>query len=685
MNNSPAWKTDLNALADSLNVRVFEDEVQTTLGRAKENATAIQSGATIQSMEYGVNSDGTERLIVAADGGYWRVNGDTKTLISKAPQVGEAVAEVSAQIQVDCTATQWTEDIAAGDLFYFTADGVTAATQVSGVASDTQLLLSVNYKGAATSGPYEIWDKQDTTNKAQIVKYMDKWFFANGVDRPMQWEADTDEFREVGFGTAEPITAVSGAAAGSLSADSWYGYKVARESLVGSYRRYGNATSQTALDVGGNGSVSATNFDSFKAFQTHWRIYRTLAQATEAAVSTAQFFHLTSVPVSSVSAASWHDTLADSVITNSLANVSDEAPTQQDQPPISAASVMMHKDRLLWTVGSDLYIGGLPPYDYHSDAKGRYEPEYAPLAQIRYIGRDTRDQVGCQGNFEQGEVAYFLRSRTMYMLRSESDDPTIWQTVVAREDVGSEAFWSVAQDGQFTYWLGRLGGRLGVMRFNGAIVDNLGKPIQGSVDTFTVSTLSAAAAGCSEGYYYLSVNTSGGDKTFELNTDRGNGRMSWSEKDWFAESYCKGTTKGYCGDDSGFVYQLEQGLDDAGSAITRRIATAAVRFRTQDPHSDRYWKIGGRVYAEVYSQNGFSALSGWFKRDEGSWVGISGYPISAAAGATVYKSAFLPDTQNGRGFEFKFESSGTGEDWTFRDLYFDGQVKPDFRADGTET
>jgi hypothetical protein len=197
--------------------------------------------------------------------------------------------------------------------------------------------------------------------------------------------------------------------------------------------------------------------------------------------------------------------------------------------------------------------------------------------------------------------------------------------------------------------------------------------------------LSAAAAGCSEGYYYLSVKTDLIDKTFELNTDRGAGRLSWSEKDWFAEAFCKGTTKGYAGDNAGFIYQLETGLDEAGAAITRRIATAAVRFRSQDPHSDRYWKIGGRVYAEVYSVSGVAALSGWFKRDEGSWVGISGYPIALTAGQTVYKSAFLPDTQNGRGFEFKFESSGTAEDWTFRDLYFDGRVKPEFRADGTET
>jgi hypothetical protein len=464
MNNSPAWKTDLNALAESLNVRVFEDEVMTTNGRAKENATALQNNAAIQGMEYGVNSDGTERLVVAADGGYWRVNGDTKTLLSKAPQIGASSVAVTGTgaMAITGTATQWTEDIAAGDLFYFDADGITAATEVTAVDSDTLITLSEAYKGSESGGPYVIWDKQNTTNKPQIVKYMDKWFFVNGVNRPMQWEADTDEFREVGFGTAEAITAVSGAAGGNLSADTWYGYKVARESLVGSYRRYGNATSQTALDCGANGSVSATNFDTFKAFQTHWRIYRTLSQATEAAVSTAQFFHLTSVPVSAVSAASWHDTLADSVITNSLANVSDEAPTQQDQPPISAASVMIHKDRLLWTVGSDLYIGGLPPYDYHSDAKGRYEPEYAPLAQIRYIGRDTRDEAGCRGNFEQNEIAYFLRSRTLYALRSESDDPTIWQTVVARYDVGGEAFWSVAQDGKFTYWLGRLGGRLGM-------------------------------------------------------------------------------------------------------------------------------------------------------------------------------------------------------------------------------
>jgi hypothetical protein len=691
VNRHPAWKLDTNALADMLNVRVYDDEIETTNGRSKENATAIQSTPTVQAMEYGVDSGGTERLIVAADtffeadfGVYWYINGDTKTLISKAPQTGETACEVTTQA-VSGTGTNWTQDVAVGDYFYMENDGPSAAQHIVSVVSDTSLSLSAAYAGSTTAGSYVIADKQNPTNKPVIRQWMNKFFFVNGKNKPMQWDPTADEFREVGFPTSDAVTSVSGADSGNLSADKWYGYKICRESNVGGYIRFGNASVQTALDVGANGSTTATDFPSFKAYQTHWRIYRTLGQDAESDVSAAQFFHLTSVPVSSVSAADWWDTTADSVIINTLANINDIAPFENDQPPVSASSMLVHKDRALWTVGTKLAIGGLTPYDYHSDANGRWEPEYAPAASIRYIGRDTRDLPGCQGVFEQSGQAYFLRSRTIYRLRSESDDPTVWQVTNYRDDVGGEAFFSVAQDGIYTYWLGRLGTRLGILRFNGAIIDNIGAIIQGSVDDFTTSTLSAAQGLCSEGYYYLSVNAGAGDKTFEWNSDRGDKQGSWSEKDWFAESFCRGVTKGYAGDDSGFVYQLEQGLDEAGAAITRRIATGAMRFRSQDPLADRYWKVPRDLWVEVYTVSGFAALSGWYKSNEGSWSPLTGYPISGSAGATVYKRVLVPTAPNNRGTEFKFESSGTAEDWTFRDMWITGRIKPSHDLDGTET
>lgn len=647
VDSAPAYRISPEALAKALNMRIDRMELGTSPGRVKHNVTAMHGTADEDGIAWGVRTDGTEDLIVATDGGYWRVVGDTKTLLSKVSGAS-TLSLISATKVSGSTGTKWTARVSAGDQVWLDGDGMTAAAVVSAVVSDSELLLVSAYpKISAGTLDYTIWDKQ-ATGKTRIRMFMNRWLFANATQRPTEYDPTTSAFREVGLPSAAGVSATLATGGDTMPGARTYSYKVCWRDTR---EREGMPSVSMSYEITAASGGIVLTWPTLRAEVTRVDIYRVSAGSS--------VFNYLASATATEGGGSWQDSSLDSALNTTIL-----PPTQNYQPPIGAEDFLIHRDRVIWFKGPRAYVGGLDPLNAHAGAfAGRYQPEYQPSRQW-WLGRDKGEQAAIAGAFEFGGRVYALRSRSLWMLNSTPDTPNTWGWREVLSNVGCESRWTVALDGEVVYWLGRRAGRLTIVRYDGFA--RFLTQMQGSLDT--IISASEAAGGCSNGYYRLSFSGSNGDRELEWNTDRGDGKGAWAIRDWRHLCYADAEGVPYAGGAGGFVYQLDVGRQDAGASITRQVDSSAPAVQWEYPVHWRFMQL------EIESETAIAAISTYLKMDGGSWTHLSGLNLSAAAASAWIQRQQLPNWCYGRRPQLRLKSTASTEDYRIRGAMLKGEV-----------
>ena len=652
VNSRPAYAIARTALAECLNMRVEDGELVTSPGRAKENSTAFNGAAAPKGEAYGVLDDGTAQHIVAENGAYWSMSGDTKTLLSKV-DAGGSVTGISGTTTVLLSGASANRiDITGGTYrFFIDADGISAATEITATSANT-LALSGAYVGGSTTGAYTIWHVQ-TDFKTDIKLWENSWLFANSTDKFMEYDTDDAEFRPLGF-TAPVVTGVSGDSSGisggAMTSGATYIYKFCRQrNLTADVVFSQGSSSVTAVLSGTDQGVSFTGFETEELHVDYIRVFRTQADGTT-------LYFLTAFDAS---ASSWEDSNADSTLTTS-----QEPPTQNQQWPSGVQQFEIFDDRIVGVIGQRVYIGGRDPTEAYARTlfTGKWEPDYSPSRRMK-LGRNRGENPTLTTLFVVNGHLYAAKEKSVWLLDRELGTPKLWRWRPILRNVGIAARWALDVDGTHAYWMGRVARRLTVVQFDGATPIARGDAVQGTLRAATVSALSAAAGGCGQGYYRLSLDTSGGGQELEWQTERGDNRGAWALRDRRHYTYADAPTQAWAGGVSGFVYKLDSSLTDDGNAMTHKWTMRDEDMGMPDREKDWLWcKLELRASAAI------TAMSGSFRVDAGDWATIPGFPVSAASGASerpLTKHVQLPTTAKGARIQTRFQSAGAADDYKF--------------------
>lgn len=661
--NLPAYKIDHRALAYALNLRVEDGELRTAAGRQfYTQGGALQGSTNILGIGSGERTDGTRDVVVASNAGIWQVLLGSSNLVSKVSR-GSVVSAGDTTVVSGNANTRFTADvITATDYFYMSADGPTKAVQIVSAISNSQIQLVSAYAGSTVSGAYYIWKRQ-ATNRTRLVKWWKRWFVADGTNRIREWDTSANDYRDTGMmSAASPVSAVA-SGAGGLTLSSTYIYKVCWEDVRG---RYGNPSPAVSC-ASGNAGWTLSGWGGYPAWAVYARVYRTSADGT-----TCYYRARTAL-----SAATWTDVCADGALTTTEA-----APANNYQPVTGAEDIIFFKDHLFVMRGSEVRICGLSVWDDHAgDPPGYWQPEYDP-GRTTYLGRDSKQQKDGMGFFILNGKLYALQSDGIYRLRDESWEPDVW-TWEKVSDVGCLSRWTV-QTGPgpggvtYAYWLGLMGGRIAVVRYDGMQPVNVGRPMEPILEAITAT--SACAAGVGKGYYRMSVWTTSAIE-LEYNTDTGNGRGAWSVRDWRHEAYASDPVSAFGGGDNGHVYQLETGAHDAGSAQSYQADFAAVSEPQGAQQSIReYPKHWSHMQLDFETKDAAATLSASYRVDGGSWLALSAYagcsPISAAADKVKIHRCMLPNDAKGRDIQIRLQSAGTSQNYRIRGMKL--AAKPEY-------
>ena len=648
VNSRPAYAISRQALAECLNMRVENGELVTSPGRQKENSTAFNGGAAPKGEAYGVLSGGTAQHVIAENGAYWVMSGNTKTLLSQV-EPGGTVTAISGTL-ISLSGATANRMVLSGKTykFFMDADGIAEAVTVTAVSANA-LALSGAYGGSATSGAYTIWHVQ-TDFKTDIKLWEDTWLFANSTDPFMGYDTGDSQFRPLGF-AAPVVTGVSGTSsglsAGAMTSGATYVYKFCRQrDLIAPV--FGQpSTAITAVLSGGNKAVKFAGFETEELHVDYIRVYRTSGGGST-------LYYLSAFDAS---ASEWSDINADSTLTTT-----QEPPTQNQQWPSGVQQFEVFDERIVAIIGERVYIGGRDPTEAYAGNlyTGKWEPDYCPSRRTM-LGRNRGEQPTLTTLFILHGRLYAVKERSVWMLDRELGTPQLWRWREMHPNIGIAARWSLGVDGRHAYWLGRDAGRLTVIQFDGATPLARGEAVEGSLDTITA--ISSAVGGCAKGYYRLSFDATAGGYELEWQTDRGDRRGAWALRDWRHYGYADSPTQAYAAGASGFVYKLDSGLTNAGTTMTHRWQMRDEEDQYPEVKKDWMW-----LKLELRASAAISALSGEFRVDGGAWEDIPSFEVSSVSAAAERPVRFhvaLPNTARGRRLQTRFSSAVATDAYKF--------------------
>lgn len=701
----PAYGIGPRQVARCDNMRVWNGELRTAKGFVSSTSSLMGNDigavgvSTVRMLAYAIREDGTEDLLAAsaddtyAQGGYWKLVGDTKTLLSV--MTGRGVATVltaaaySAKTVEGDSDTRFTIDYAVGDLFWLTADGVASASQVSTIATVSSMTLTQAYGGGASAGGHTGWHSQ-TLERTRAKFWNNRWFFVNAADPLMEWDGTT--FRKTGLdpppydaASASNLTATS-AAGGSLSASSYYYYTyvwqdargrysgtpglggtweqppIAAEVLTTTANKTAQLTWAGALDsqllYGLSGSETIPPQSVVSA-----RLYRSNPLSAQAAdTREVTFYYLDTV---AVSASAYTD---DGSVSASLFQT---APAYNFPPEAGYEDLAVIDNRLAAISGRKLYISGLPPTDPNTDTAGRVEPEFWGITHR--IG-DGEEQGG-YGFLQLRGQTFILGSQHLHRVAVRGDDPAVWGVTRFMPNVGCVSKWSIASAGDVAYWLARLNGRITVVAFDGVNLRDIGPPIQGSLAA--LDTASAVAGGVGHGFYWLKAYFpgAGAHVTLEFNTNAGvdeQGRrlQTWAKHygGYEVQEFAQAGSEVYASI-AGLVYKLESGYSFAGNAVTYGWEIAAVDLGVPE-----WRKHFHSLQSEFDVYAGSPSVSAKYVLDEGTATALPNSPVAISANPE-YRVGF-PDAVNGQRVGIEYSATGTDLDFAHRGTVIKGEPDP---------
>ena len=672
--NVPAYKINPRALAYALNMRIDDEELQTALGRSKVNSTAM-AATDIKGLAAGQRVDGTEDVMVAVSGGYWKLDGNTKTLVSKYNTSAACSVETSGSDGVmSADATTFYGVVSGVDVLILNGQMASPYMQtIKEISPDyTKLYLD---SGLSLSGAsFNIWKKAADV-KTRIRMYNNRWYFGNKTDKFTEWDPTMNAsgaYRDVGMPSAAASTVEMSGGGGMLSGSAFI-YKYVWED---GRNRYGNASVSAAVLISGaNLGVSHTLNKTYPYWAEYTRIYRSAAIDGISAISaiSASDHTLYYRGRVAVSASYWLDNLSGGL------SLDEQPPIYNYQPTSGCDDFIFFRDRLVVQRGSTVSIGGVPIWNtpHSGDPPGLVQPEYDPGRQ-QYLGKDSGQQKDGRGLFILREKLYALQSDSLWRLDDSSFDADAWRFRQIAY-FGCESQWTVDVDGDRAFWVGKQNGRLTVFMFDAIEeqVQPIGRALRTTIKTITKP--GALVGGCGMGFYRVSLSGSSAVE-MEYNVDSGRGRGAWCLRDWKHSAYAAGTVSAYGADRTGFVYQLENTLGNASSAQSYEVHFAELSDppELQGGSISEYPKHWGPWQLEVYGISGIGSigLSGFYSVDGSAEGLISGSTSISAANATVkIHRCALPNEAYGRRCQIRLKSFGTGKKFRIRGFTLKAQVE----------
>jgi hypothetical protein len=658
----PPYGIGKNEWAVGKNMRVWRGEARTAKGYISSTSSVIRTGVTaIRGLDFAVRADGTEDLVAVSDSGYWKLVGDTKTLISAGVATGQVtVVDASVTGNSGGTFTRFAAEITVGDLFWLTADGIANAVEVatiSGTSAVQRMTLSANYGGATTgAASYSVWRKQ-TDARTRTLYWLGRWFFANGTDYLQEWDGTT--FREVGM-TARwdgqiPFTSTT-ATGGSLGSATQYEWRYVLEDSRGKYGapawpQLFNFTKTTAEPYT-SFTLTPDVTASVPTWVSGYRMYRASGEPL------GSYYYMGRLDITA--------TFTDDGTLS--ASTTATAPSFAQPPPAGFEDLAVIDQRLAAISGRTLYISGQPPTDQHTDTAGRAEPE---SWTVTHVISDGEVSGGYSFLSIRGRT-YILGSRDMYVVNVNSDDPAVWTVLPFMPNIGCASRWSIANGGDVAYWVGRYRGRMTVLAFDGQRIQDIGRGVHGILDAMDLTKLDEIQAGVGHGFYWATIPGST-YKVIEFNTDAGEGIGTWGWRDWQVQSFAQAVSKAYGAFENGLVNELESGSAKAGATQAYQLDTAGIpgaapewpsRFQSAQIEFD---------LLEFDLHSGSPVVSASTIVDDGSAVAMPNSPVAISA-TPIFREG-LGTAVYGQRAQIRLEAEGTDVDFTVRGVTLKGDTE----------
>jgi hypothetical protein len=663
----PPYGIKPNQLANAKNWRTYNGELRTAKGYITSTSSVISTGITaVRGLDWAVRADGTEDLVGASGYGYWRIVGDTKTIIPVPTSRGTVTAVSGTSVSGDSD-TRFLHDCSGrstpGEVWFFmTADGVAEAVKIDSRPAEDLLVLDSSYGGATTAGAYSLWYRVADA-ATRMAFWNDTWFFANGADLLGQW--DGTAWRDVGFEPATAaipnlalVTAVT-ATGGSLPAGTYW-YKLGQQDADGNYAPIIADGSETVYDVM-SATVVANSQISFympasytdvgswwearnRPWTTYARIYRS------SAASSGPYNYLKAIAVAGVTAVN-----DDGSVTLST---TDTTPVNNTRVSAGCEDLAVFDNRLCAVSGRKLYISGLPPTDVHTLAAGRLEPHYWPTTPKR-VG-DGEETGTLTLLVLRGEL-FLVGSGNVWKVARTSDDPETWPVYRFLPGVGCISRASMAKGGEWVYFLAKINGKLTVARFNGRNVQDIGTPVDTILQGIDSTKYAEAVGGVSHGFYWLTI-PAGTYKTVEFNIREG----SWCWRDWQMQAFARSTDEAYIALNDGVIYKPENGYDKDTAAQDYSVDTAGLHMGASE------WPVrflSTQVEFDVYA--GSPDVSASRIVDEGTPAAVPGSPFAVSATPMV-RTALVRDAY-GQRMQLRLHATGTGLDVAVREVTLKGE------------
>lgn len=333
---------------------------------------------------------------------------------------------------------------------YYKSDGnqqliATGSTKVA-IRNDTTLTYT-NIKTGLTDGARWQW-----------VTYHDVAIGGNGSNNNIKYDGKTQVTANTdGSRTAENLCADLGApfaelnTGANLDASSWYQYKVAF--YDGSTYSYSSARSN-AIQTGATvRDITLTDIPIGPEGTTHRYIYRTVGDASKAAVEADASFYLAGTIVGN-SLVTWDDTVTDAVLLADIAPTWTTASAGTNATPPKCKYLLIH-NTCLFCAGNTTYQSRLYWSDY-------FNPDYFDsLTGYEDIRLDDGDKITFVKN--QYGLVCVGKTNTISKFYTEEDDSSLWYASDPFSYIGCPAPYSVDNTPKGLFYLSRSG----LYAFNG--------------------------------------------------------------------------------------------------------------------------------------------------------------------------------------------------------------------------
>ncbi len=401
----------------------------------------------------------------------------------------------------------------------------------------------------------------------QFVTYQDVAIGWNGTDEALKWDGATNATANTdGHRTAGDLATELGApfaelnTGTNLDASSWYQYKVVF--YDGSTYSHSTARSNPILTGAAVYNIYLTDIPIGASGTTHRYIYRTLGNASRAAVVSDSTYYLVAT-IADNSTSVLADTETDDDADEDAVPTWSTGSGGSDVTPPLAFHGNIHRERL--------FLGNNPTYPSNLYWSDEFNPDYFDPVDFEPIREDDGDTI--TGLVESRGLEQVIKDNSIQFFFTDSAEAN-WYTSPVYSHIGSPAPYSIAVTPLGTFYYGRKG----IYNFNG----NVSSMVSDAV-TDEIRDISQTSVNEIVGYYF--------DNEFSLSYTSDASGESANNKvlvyDLIRDAYVVDSKKinsfasFSAGDDYGVLYSGSSGADGNIYAHEFSQPTLKLRYKSE--------------------------------------------------------------------------------------------------------